>query len=256
MNRSLQFASGIVVLLISVSQSMGQVILAENFSGFSTGSHSTPSTTDASSSLDSKTSVPGWTGSLVYPAGGEIKIGTSSLTGWIETPALDLSPNGGYFIFRFEIARWPGDAATVQVSLNGSAIGSVITPGDDFQQVQITGNSGTSSSRFRIQALTKRFYLDNLSVTSESTPTLVAGIECGNKKVKVYPVPARNILSIENAGGYQTIEIHDLSGRIIERVINEGNSIIRLDISGYHSGIYLLTLRGNEESEYIRFLKI
>jgi hypothetical protein len=117
------------------------VVLSEDFSGFTTGTHTTPSTSDISTSLDLKMQTPGWTGSKVYSSGGEIKIGTEAISGWIETPVIDLSGNGGHYKVKFDICRWPGDATTVQISVNGTVLGTV-TPSETFETIQLTGKEG------------------------------------------------------------------------------------------------------------------
>ena len=158
--------TAITIFFVLCSNAQGQtVLLSEDFANFTSGTHASPSGTDVSASLDTKTTTAGWTGSKIYEAGGEIKLGTSSIVGFIETPAIDLSANGGNYIVKFDIARWTGDANTVQVYVNGTtAIGDVITPTDAFQTIQISGSGGTSSSKIKIAALTKRFYLDNFYV--------------------------------------------------------------------------------------------
>ncbi len=130
MKRSLLIRRSAVIFLLVTSGLIlkgQQVVFSEDFSGFTTGTHTTPSTSDISGSLDSRTGIPGWTGSKVYSAGGEIKMGTSSLTGWIETPSVNLAQ--GDLILKFDISCWPGDASTVQVYLNNHSHGECNFPG-------------------------------------------------------------------------------------------------------------------------------
>jgi hypothetical protein len=257
MKKSLRFETGMVLLLISVITSNGQtILLAENFQGFSTGSHTTPSTSDASASLDSKTSVPGWTGALVYSAGGEIKIGTSTNNGWIETPPIDLSQGTGKFTIGFDIARWAGDATTVQVYINGTIIGGIITPGDNYQKVEIVGTGGISASKIRIAALTKRFFLDNFSVSSENVPTDVSSEGADAQNVKFFPVPAINILTISNIQNVYLIEIHDITGKRVYELKSDGATELQLDISTYRKGVYFVTLRSADGIKLMKFMKI
>jgi hypothetical protein len=257
MKKTLQFQTGLVLLLFSVLTSNGQtIILAENFQGFSTGSHTTPSTSDASASLDLKTSVQGWTGALVYPAGGEIKIGTGTATGWIETPPIDLSGGTGKFTIAFDLARWTGDATTVQVYLNGSVIGGVITPGDNFQKIELSGSGGVSASKIRITALTKRFFIDNFVVTVENLTTDISSSGVEEHQVKIYPVPATNTLTIRNIQNVYLIDIHDITGKLIEELKTEGSDKMDLDISTYSKGVYFVTLRSLNGIKLMKFLKI
>jgi hypothetical protein len=257
MKKSLQLQTGMVLLLFSVLTSKGQTtLLAENFQGFTTGSHTTPSTSDASSSLDSKTTVQGWTGALVYSAGGEIKIGTGTTTGWIETPPIDLSQGTGKFTIVFDIARWTGDATTVQVYINGTAIGNVITPVDNFQKIEINGTGGLTASKIKIAALTKRFFLDNFSVTYENITTDVSSGGAIEQHVKIFPVPAVNKLTISNIQNIYLIEIHDITGKLIRELKTESSMELDLDISTYRKGVYFITLRSADGIKLLKFIKI
>lgn len=243
--------------MFSVLTSNGQtIVLAENFQGFTTGSHSTPSTSDASNSLDLKTSVPGWTGALTYPAGGEIKIGTGTISGWIETPPIDLSQGTGKYTISFDIARWTGDATTVQVYLNSTAIGGVITPGDNFQKIEISGTGGISPSRIRISSLTKRFYLDNFSVISENIVTDITSAGADEQHIKLFPVPAANTLTINNIQDVYLIDIHDITGKLIKELKPVGSDEMELDISTYRRGVYFLTLWSVNGIKQMKFIKI
>ena len=214
-----------------------QVVFSEDFSGFTTGTHTTPSTSDISGSLDTRTGIPGWTGSKVYSAGGEIKLGTSSLTGWIETPSINLSQ--GDLILKFDISCWAGDASTVQVYLNGTTLGNVISPTDNFQRITIAVPTGTASGKFKFEGLTKRFFLDNISVEKGTISDIgIPGQTC--RKLFIYPNPASDLVRIENEGLSGMIEIADLYGRVIRSFESSGRSIEEISIEGFSSGIYLI----------------
>jgi hypothetical protein len=257
MKKMLQFPTGIVLLLLSVLTSKGQtIVLAENFTGFTSGSHTTPSTSDASATLDLKTSVPGWTGNLIYSAGGEIKIGTSSTAGWIETPPIDISSENATFTVGFDIARWTGDATTVQVYLDGSPVGEIITPSDDFQKKEITLTQGTSASKIRIQGVTKRFFLDNFLIKSENVPTGIKGNVTDSREVKIFPVPASDKLTICNIQSVYNIELHDITGKLVKEIRNDGSNEVDIDLTDFNRGIYIVVLRTGAGRQILKFLKI
>ena len=241
-------------IIFSWATLSGQVLLSENFSGFSSGTHGTPSTSDVASTLDSKTTVPGWTGSLIYSAGGEVKIGTSSLTGWIETPGLDLSPNGGNFTVSFDICRWPGDATTVQVYLNGSAIGNPISPSDVFQNIQITGTGGTISGKIKLMALTKRFFIDNFSVRT-NLPTEDKETKNYYRKITIYPVPVIEELTVSNIYDVRSIEIFDISGRKVVSIKTEATDIVRIPMKNFKEGLYIARFNTARGIEVIKLIK-
>lgn len=257
MKKSQQLVSGFVILCISAiahSVSGQTLVLTENFSGFSAGTHSTPSTSDVSLTLDLKTAISGWTGSMIYPAGGEIKIGTGSVTGWIETPPIDLSGNGGNFTLSFDICRWTSDATTVQVYLNGAPLGNVITPIDQFQQVQINGSAGTGNSKIKIQALTKRFYIDNLAISTEIStgpdPTCY-DVEA----IIIYPVPAKYEINVIHKLNLNLIEIRDISGKVVLKQQIESIGNFNINVSNLKQGIYFIRFKSDKSIIVRKFIK-
>jgi len=214
-----------------------QVVFSEDFSGFTTGTHTTPSTSDISGSLDSKSTIPGWTGSKVYSAGGEIKLGTASLTGWIETPAINIAQD--VLMLKFDISCWPGDASTVQVSLNGIPLGNVISPSGNFQRMIIPVPAGSTSGKFKFEGLTKRFFLDNISVEKGNISFITfPGLSC--RKILIYPNPASVFVRIKNDGLSGRIEIADITGRIVKVIEPLEGEINEIDLEGILPGIYVL----------------
>jgi hypothetical protein len=256
MKKLLQFASGIVLLLFQNTASNGQtIILAENFSGFTNGSHVLPATNDLSLTLDAKTSVPGWRGTLIYSAGGEIKIGTSGNPGWIETPEVDLSLADGNYKIAFDIARWPGDASTVQVYLDGNPAGEIITPTDSYERKEIFFATASSASRIKIKALTKRFFIDNLILTNENVPTSTGEIRDGKDVLKIWPIPARSELNVSNSGTYDKLMICDITGRIREILSINRLEKLEIDISNLEPGVYLFTFISGETRNTVKVIK-
>ena len=240
MKRSLLIRRSAVIFFLVTSGFIlkgQQVVFSEDFSGFTTGTHITPSTNDISGSLDPRTGLPGWTGSKVYSAGGEIKLGTSSLTGWIETPSINLAQ--GDLMLKFDISSWPGDASTVQVYLNGTAMGNVISLTDNFQRMTIAIPGGSASGKFKFEGLTKRFFLDKISVEKGNISDIGLPGQA-SRKLLIYPNPASELVRIENEGLYGRIEITDISGKIVKVIESSGRNIDEISLEGFSSGIYLI----------------
>lgn len=226
----------------------GQVIVfSENFSGFTTGTHTTPSTGDISGTLDSKTLLPGWKGSKVYSAGGEIKLGTSDITGWIETPSIDFSGFSANLLLKFSISCWPGDATSVQITLNGSSLGPAIIPTDDFQTIELQLSDGIFSGKIKFESLSKRFFLDNIQILADEV-TSVHTFPDFYVPVVIFPNPAGDIATVSNIKGYSRLEILDLNGRVHKFLnINETD---RLDISlaGLPPSVYFVKVFSSKGS--------
>ncbi len=150
----------------SVTDGSAYPCLEEDFSGFTTGTHEAPSTTDISETLDTYTMVTGWTGLKIYSAGGEIKLGTSSANGYIITPAIDLTQGAS---LNFDYAKWGTDASVIQIfhasdGVNFVQVGVDITPATEFQSYSLQINDGTELSKIKIATDVKRAFIDNISV--------------------------------------------------------------------------------------------
>lgn len=256
MKRSLLFRLSAVTLILLWSGSFlkgQQVVFSEDFSGFTTGTHTTPSTSDISGSLDSRTGIPGWTGLKVYSAGGEIKLGTASLTGWIETPSVNLDQ--GELSLKFDISRWPGDESSVQVYLNGTPLGDVISPEDNFQRIMIPVPAGTATGKFKFAGLTKRFFLDNISVEKGNISAINIPGQLSAKPL-IYPNPAFDFVRIEGTGSFNRIEIADISGEVLNVIEISEEEKIEIPCGKYPAGIYFIRFYSGRMVYTSRLIKV
>lgn len=254
----LHFIAVTAVILLSGTDSRlaGQeIIFTENFSGFTTGSHANPSTTDASSALDAKTMVPGWCGTLIYPANGEVKIGKSGTPGWIETPLIDFGGAEGTILINFDIARWVNVPSSARVYIDGIEKGSVITLTDEFQTVSMLCTGVSSQGRIKIAGLTERFYLDNFVVLKGSIPTGFSDVNDYQEQINIYPVPVTNELTIKSPVRFDKVEVMDITGKIVLSVNPGQEGLIRINTSHLMEGVYFLRLMEGESIHIKRFIK-
>ena len=148
--------------------------LTEDFSLFV----QTNSATDISSSLNSYMHSAGWGGSKVFEDAGMAKLGSGSAKGFLTTPAMDLSGNGGVSTVKFDLKRYVDDTAAVQVmhapdGTTFSQVGADLTPPVAGEPQSFTITNGTALSKVRITAKgtsNNRFLLDNVLVT-QSAPS-------------------------------------------------------------------------------------
>ena len=158
---------------------MGQtVVLSENFDKFTKGQpNGSADGADISASLDTYTQTAGWSGIKVSQAGGSVKLGTSSILGWIQTPAIDLSTNGGVFTLEFKAMAWSGDATDFKIIINGTTTTISELPNSaaySFKnyQLQFTGGTSNTSIRFEGKQPSRgRFFLEDLKIISGSSST-------------------------------------------------------------------------------------
>ena len=157
------------------------VLIDEDFSNFDEDPYGN---TDISSQLNNFMQDAGWTGSKVYESVGSAKLGSSSAIGYVETPELDLSANGGQFVVTFDAKAWSGDNSSMIVEVDGTQHTVTGLTSAEFTTftLPLTGGTATSKVKFAGTNSNKRFYLDNVLITSEepavvdlSDNTLVPG---------------------------------------------------------------------------------
>ena len=149
-----------------------QTILSENFVKFTKGQpNSSAASTDVSAKLDDYMQVNGWTGSKIYEAGGSVKLGSSSGLGFISTPALNLSADGGNFTLQFDATAWSGDDKSLKIFANGQLVHTVTDLDNSTYTFKtytlpLTGGNASTVIRFEGNKASKgRFMLDNVLVT-------------------------------------------------------------------------------------------
>ena len=168
----------------NASFSVGGLVtnLTEDFSLFVR----TNSSTDISSGLDSYMHMAGWAGSKVFEDAGMAKLGSASAKGYLTTPVVDLSGNGGTVTVKFDLKRFGTDSSAVQLmhapdGTTYSQVGADITPPVSTEQQSFTITNGTALSKVRITGTAtskNRFWLDNVQITQgASSRRFVPGFE-------------------------------------------------------------------------------
>ena len=87
-------------------------------------------------------------------------------------------------------------------------------------------------------------YVKNTSVAQPAVST-----------IRIYPVPARNELVIDNAGNVKRAEIYDISGRLHLTRVNKGDTRIRMDVSHLNPGVFLVRFATSEGVKVEKFIK-
>ncbi len=64
--------------------------------------------------------------------------------------------------------------------------------------------------------------------------------------IKVYPNPVRNMLTIEVAGAYNSLQVITLTGTVVQTVNCTGLSKVQVNMSNITPGVYILKLSGAE----------
>jgi len=245
----------IFLLNFSLNSSGQTVIFSEDFSGFTTGSHTSPSTSDISGTLDSRTLQPGWSGYKVYSAGGEIKTGTSTVPGWIETPSIDFSGHSSQVFLKFDISRWPDDECTVKILINGDQIGDIISPEDEFKTIIMAIDQGISSGKIRFESQAKRYFLDNVIIETGEV-TAVQDIKTDlHLQISIFPNPSADVISVSNIGSFSRLDIISLNGEIYKVLNLSGEDKIEIPTEGLRPGVYIVKVSGIAGSVTKKFIK-
>jgi len=243
-----------------------KIIITEDFSKVTSGAIGTPGSTDLSAALDTYTLISGWSGAKIYAAGGAVKIGSSSSQGYITTPTLDLSSNGGTGEISFDVQIYGADTKPMQVLLstdNGTTfnqLGSDITPTTSMVNQVITFSGGAATSKVKFSAKTTssdRFYLDNISVITKSITEVKEDLANSAKPssfalAQNYPNPFNPNTTITftlPVSASVELEIFNQLGEKISEVvhgeISEGTHSVVWNASGFPSGIYFYRMQAN-----------
>lgn len=168
----LKSALVLAIALFASSNIMAQVILQEGFAKFAAGEPNANANSTEIKNLDDFTTLPGWTGSKVYQAGGTAKMGTSSTLGYIITPTIDLSDADATYTLTFKSCAWGSskEAKTMKVYVDDA----VVFTAENLNNTDYTFSSysttirGTATSKIKFEgekAANGRFFLDDVVVT-------------------------------------------------------------------------------------------
>ncbi len=239
-------------------------VLTEDFVKATAGSLASPDGTDISTKLDTYTSTAGWTGAKVYQAAGTFKMGSSSAIGYLVTPSLDLSTNGGSGTLTFDLQAFGTDTTSIQVFLStdggtnytqlGSNIG--VTTGMVTKVIPYFGGTATSKIKFTGRTASKnRFFLDNVSVVSGGITAIgetstSRTIPNGFVLAQNYPNPFNPSTTIAFALPVRTnvqLNIFNQLGERVASLVNgeleAGSHSIVWNASNQVSGIYFYQLK-------------
>jgi hypothetical protein len=135
---------------------------------------------------------------------------------------------------------------------------------EGYRQVNGTGNAGQLENFslenlgpgtyfWSVQTIDQAFEGSAFSAEQSFTITATGLADCKSiNQILIWPNPATDWITVENASNWaiQEIKIHDLSGRLVMRTADILEPA-RIDISGIHAGLYLVTvLSGGESTSY------
>ena len=151
-------------------------ILHDDFSGFTEGTLSSPSY-PSTYALDTYTADPGWTASNICAANGYFGIGPFGGTGYICTPAIDLSKNSGKFKLTIKVASnsygtYKEDSVKVYIYNGGDdAVDSAtVKVSGGFANYTVESEKGNAGTYIYIEySGSNKFFFDEIAVTQDLT---------------------------------------------------------------------------------------
>ena len=144
------------------------ILFNEDFSSLNTGNSSG---TNGPSSTQ-------WNGDVLtfpnvmnaYPAGGMVKIGNASSSGFIESKLLDLSQNNGEFVLNFDVKGWSTIEGDIKITVTGllPVIVSYTTvlSSSVMETKTINFSGGLTNSTIKIETTSNRAFIDNVNVST------------------------------------------------------------------------------------------
>lgn len=91
-----------------------------------------------------------------------------------------------------------------------------------------------------------------VNVISSDDSGIVGIDDISDSPAAIYPNPAQSVLYIKKPAQNLTISIFDLGGKIY---INNKTGSNKIDISSLQEGIYIISIKNNSRTEWIRFIK-
>ncbi len=146
---------------------------------------------------------------------------------------------------------------TISRSIDGvnfTAIGTVNSNGN--------GNSLTNYAfvDFSPSEGTNYYRLQQTDTDGKTTDLRVRSVvfKLSNTEVAVYPNPTADFASVKFATGlFNQVTIVDLSGKVlIQQVINSEQTEVKLDLSAYKTGTYIIRLTGRKKSSSHKVIKL
>ena len=117
--------------------------------------------------------------------------------------------------------------------------------GWQFEKWEINGNTvNSASTQITI----------NSNTTAKATFTVINGIDIVETQIAVYPNPTTSVVNIKSDNVIRSIQVLDITGRILNTKENILDSKTDTDLTGFATGMYLLRVISTDNS--VQILKV
>jgi hypothetical protein len=154
-----------------------------------------------------------------------------------------------------------GNSRIVGTLSGGSSYCTATSSPDLYGKLSYHWTSDGSTSLTQLKPYLDPNNTGTLVMNGSSNPCNLVGINENKQhtKFEIYPNPTNDKLFIDLSGieGQKvTIEIYDMSGKLVQTVLNNSGSILSIDLSGINKGIYQVRILSNELNLNQRILKM
>jgi len=173
-------------------------------------------------------------------------------------PNVSIAPNDYLIIWADKDTLDSGIHANFKLSATGEAVFLSDSSGKLIDEISFGAQTAGNTTFGRYPNGIGAWRYMNSSFDSENLwPVAVDEIKIPEKNdFVIYPNPAKNIVNIrvEQADEYQII-IRDVNGRtVLTNYINDASTNISININGYSSGFYIITLTNKEFTSTKKFI--
>jgi Secretion system C-terminal sorting domain/Carbohydrate binding domain len=140
-------------------------------------------------------------------------------------------------------------------SIERSAEGQKFTP---IGSVAANNNTANSTYAFNDEKPLKGINYYRLKINEEDGTFKYSKVQSvrtsGLGKLSIYPNPTANFIQIKDAESVESVNIYDVSGRLVRQFLNNTSS--QLDISTLPKGMYQVAVTANGETDFSRIVKM
>lgn len=141
----------------------------------------------------------------------------------------------------------------------GTAVVPVVTVVTNDENAVVTVTDATDLGGTEAERTTTVLITAEDGVTTKTYQvifTVAVGIaDQTSVAIEIYPVPARNILHLQNVESIHELRIVSITGSVIDIYKLSGENSTELHISHLESGLYFLKMSGDTSTQIIRFIK-
>lgn len=133
--------------------------------------------------------------------------------------------------------------------LNFTTIGIVTASGNSNTENRYSFNQNliNQSNYFRLRMV-------DMDGASKFSPIVNVTSNCTNNNIAIYPNPVKDILYIDGLQNYHSIEVIDITGRIVQQqIVSEGAGSI--NVHSLSKGNYILKLKSKVGLQTFKFIK-